>query len=353
MALIGEVAVGDRHVVLVILVLAQQMSLVLWRAHPLLCQAIVWTLQLGIQWWLELDFVIIGIAQVLVSFSLGTRLALVPGIALSLTLSSITVMAYVLWKQPPDLLSILNYLMQSVAMCVIPFLGGTAVAAEQRQAEKTLEVAARQHERDLLSTVVQERRRLAGELHDVAAHHVAGIVVQASAIERLVDRDPAAAKETVVQLRSQAKETLTGLRSVVSLFRDDTTEPGIEDVPALVSSIEQLGVRIDLLYPQAIELPRQESTAIYRVTQQAISNALQHSPATWIRVELTRTASAVELVVTNGATAQPGEHDRQGVGLNLMRERAHAIGGELHAGSTHEGGWQVTLRLPCVRRENR
>lgn len=352
-AIVDDAAVGGRSVVLAILILAQHLSLVLWRAYPLLCQAIVWSVQLGVVWSLDHNYVVIGLAQVLVSFSLGMRLALGPGIALSLTLSALTVVAHVAWKQPQDLPAIANYLLQTLSFHVLPFLGGHMVAAEQRQAEATLEAATRQHERDLLSTFFQERRRLAGDLHDVAAHHVAGIVVQASAIERLVDRDPAAAKEAVAQLRRQAKETLTGLRSVVGLLRDDTAEPGIEDVPALVSSIEQLGVRIELRYPQTIELPRQESTAIYRVAQQAISNALQHSPDTWIRVELMQTASAVELVVANGATSKSDEDGHRGVGLNLMRERANAVGGELDAGPTNEHGWQVTLRLPRERQENR
>ena len=109
----------------------------------------------------------------------------------------------------------------TLAIYLVPMLGGAALASSRRYEHSRQELLRREHGRQLEVALIQERRRLAGELHDVAAHHLVGIVVQAAALERLIDRDPQTAREAAQQLRRQAKETLSGLRSVVGLLRSD------------------------------------------------------------------------------------------------------------------------------------
>jgi len=231
--------------------------------------------------------------------------------------------------------------------------------------------------------LIQERRRLAGELHDVAAHHLAGIVVQAAALERLIDRDPQTAREATQQLRRQAKETLSGLRSVVGLLRSDEeaeeSSPGLRDLPELVASTRALGVDIELLDDGLLGdepgdgtthstsggvpsgdaaacmsvLSQRADTAVFRVAQQAISNALQHAPGAPITVKVTRLEAAFELSVLNGpARRLPTDPGGGGTGLTVMRERTDAVGGSLQAGPVEGGGWRVRLVLPLAREED-
>lgn len=339
-------ALGERSWIVVTILLIQTLSLVLWRRHPLLCQVLVWALQLLLLAVLP-GFYATGIAQVVISFCLGMTMPPVRGIALLtiLAVSESVVAAVALglgsWRERADLAFDL------ITYYVLPFLGGVIVVQQRRASEALREAEARGHEREVKITLAQERRRLAGELHDVAAHHLAGIVVQAAAIERLIDRDPAAAKQAAAQLRGQGKTTLNELRSVVGLLRDNATPAGLRDLPDLVATTAALGVKVELDCPdEPPPLPPETDAAAYRVAQQAISNALQHAPEAWIRVRVSESPGAVELVVDNGPSSRPGQLGTGGTGLALMRERALAVGGELTAGATTGGGWRVQLRLP-------
>ena len=100
-----------------------------------------------------------------------------------------------------------------LAIYLVPMLGGAALASSRRYEHFRQELQLREHERQLESALIQERRRLAGELHDVAAHHLAGIVVQAAALERLIDRDPQTAREAGATAAPTGQGDPLGLRS--------------------------------------------------------------------------------------------------------------------------------------------
>ena len=361
---------------------AEGLALVLWRSRPPVCQALVWSAEVVTLLLLPATYNASGYGQLVVSFGMGMRFPLrrtAPLLAaLSLSYSAIAT-----WRQPsvPWQLHMVNALV-TLAIYLVPMLGGAALASSRRYEHSRQELLRREHGRQLEVALIQERRRLAGELHDVAAHHLAGIVVQAAALERLIDRDPQTAREAAQQLRRQAKETLSGLRSVVGLLRSDEeaeeSSPGLRDLPELVASTRALGVDIELLDGGLLDgepgetasvrasgsaptdvptgmpiLSAMAEAAVFRVVQQAISNALQHAPGAPITVELRREEDSLELSVLNGPARRPStDPGGGGTGLTVMRERADAVGGSLHAGPVEGGGWRVRLVLPLDREED-
>ena len=362
---------------------AEGLALVLWRSRPLVCQALVWSAEAVTLLLLPATYNASGYGQLVVSFGMGMRFPLRRAAPLLAALS-LSYSAIATWRQPsvPWQLHMVNALV-TLAIYLVPMLGGAALASSRRYEHSRQELLRREHGRQLEVALIQERRRLAGELHDVAAHHLAGIVVQAAALERLIDRDPQTAREATQQLRRQAKETLSGLRSVVGLLRSDEeaeeSSPGLRDLPELVASTRALGVDIELLdggllgdEPGDVTthstsggvpsgdaaacmsvLSQRADTAVFRVTQQAISNALQHAPGAPITVKVTRLEAALELSVLNGpARRLPTDPGGGGTGLTVMRERADAVGGALQAGPVEGGGWRVRLVLPLDREED-
>ena len=349
---------------------AEGLALVLWRSRPLVCQALVWSAEVATSLLLPAGYVASGYGQLVVSFSMGMRFPL-RRTAAALTALSLAYSAVDNWRDPPEQWQLaMTRVLVTLAACLLPMLGGAALASSRRYEHSRQELLRREHGRQLEVALIQERRRLAGELHDVAAHHLAGIVVQAAALERLIDRDPQTARDAAQQLRRQAKETLSGLRSVVGLLRSDAEagepSPGLRDLSELVASTRTLGVDIELLdggilssradeadVGDALILSPLADTAVFRVAQQAISNALQHAPGAPITVKVTRLEAALELSVLNGpARRPPTDPGGGGTGLTVMRERTDAVGGSLQAGPVEGGGWRVRLVLPLAREED-
>ena len=358
---------------------AEGLALVLWRSRPLVCQALVWSAEVATSLLLPAGYVASGYGQLVVSFGMGMRFPL-RRTAAALTALSLAYSAVDNWRDPPNQWELaMTRVLVNLAACLLPMLGGAALASSRRYEHSRQELLRREHGRQLEVALIQERRRLAGELHDVAAHHLAGIVVQAAALERLIDRDPQTARDAAQQLRRQAKETLSGLRSVVGLLRSDEeveeATPGLRDLSELVASTRALGVDIDLFDDgllgdepgdatthstssgapsgdTAARIPvlsQRADTAVFRVAQQAISNALQHAPGAPITVEVRRLETALELTVLNGPAHRPStDPGGGGTGLTVMRERADAVGGSLHAGPVEGGGWRVRLVLPLA-----
>ena len=362
---------------------AEGLALVLWRSRPLVCQALVWSAEVATSLLLPAGYVASGYGQLVVSFSMGMRFPL-RRTAAALTALSLAYSAVDNWRDPPNQWELaMTRVLVNLAACLLPMLGGAALDSSRRYEHSRQELLRREHGRQLEVALIQERRRLAGELHDVAAHHLAGIVVQAAALERLIDRDPQTARDAAQQLRRQAKETLSGLRSVVGLLRSDEeveeSTPGLRDLPELVASTRALGVDVELLDGGLLGdepgdgtthttsggvpsgdaaacmpvLSQRTDTAVFRVAQQSISNALQHAPGAPITVELRRTEDSLELTVLNGPAHRPStDPGGGGTGLTVMRERTDAVGGSLHAGPVEGGGWRVRLVLPLAREED-
>lgn len=204
------------------------------------------------------------------------------------------------------------------------------------------------------SAVAAERTRMARELHDIAAHHLTGLVVQAGAAERLVDVDPERAKQSLRSVRSQGRETLDSLRSIVGILREtgdgaDGTAPvpGLRDVGELVAAARTAGTAVDEQVDGELPslAPLADVTA-YRTVQEALANARRHAPDAPVQLTTTARPGRLVLVVENEVPSRPASSAPAGYGLVGMRERAALVGGLLEAGPTGTGTWRVRLELP-------
>ncbi|MDO5080608.1 sensor histidine kinase [Buchananella hordeovulneris] len=317
------------------------LALIWWRTRPLLAQGLIFPLHLAVVSLLPLEIHLSGIAQALVAFSLGRRLPLRRAATITSSLATLTLLVTVLAKHP-TWLDTAHLLLNQAFDFLLPLVGGAMLASRARHEQAVRQLAAAEQDKQLATALAEERRRLASELHDVAAHHLAGLVVQAAALERLIDRDPARAKEAAKHLRGMGKEALTGLRAVVKLLRHDDPQRGLADIPDLVATTRQLGVTITLDQAQTPLLPPLSDAAAYRIAQQAISNAIQHAPGAPIHVEVAGNGLRVRNARGQGEVGLGSG----GVGLEVMRERAAAIRAILDVGPTDTGGWQVQLTWP-------
>ncbi|MEU7751842.1 sensor histidine kinase [Micromonospora sp. NPDC049171] len=237
------------------------------------------------------------------------------------------------------------------------FFGETAWVAARRehelrtQAEDLRRSQAESRERAVLG----ERVRIARELHDVVAHHVSVMGVQASACRRVFDRDPGKARTALTAIEQSARTAVDELRRMLGVLRTsgtaDATPPAAGDVDRIGELVERAraaGLTATLgVYGDPVALPESVSQAAYRVTQEAVTNTLKHAGADLLDVRVRYLAREVEVDVTDdGRTG--GRADAVGLGLIGMRERVTAHDGDLEAGPRAGGGWRVRARFPLA-----
>ncbi len=228
---------------------------------------------------------------------------------------------------------------------------GYIVGARGRRAEE-LARRANRLEREREHVVGEERARLARELHDIVAHSVSVIAVQAQAGEALMD-EPERAAAAFRSIQATSHQALVELRRLLGLLRavegpaDRAPQPGLSEVDELVEQMRAAGLTIDLSVhgsPRRVD-PGVDLSA-YRVVQEALTNALRHAGPARARVEIRYLPHAIEVEVVDdgrGSAAAAGAH---GHGLVGMRERVTLYGGEVSAGSAPGGGFAVRARLP-------
>lgn len=246
---------------------------------------------------------------------------------------------------------------------VIPLLLAAVLRArrESRESQRR-ELDALRRERDALvdASVARERTAMARELHDIAAHHLSGIALMASAVERQIGADPDAARDAAVQIRAESTAVLQNLRRVVGLLRDDgaagrsvETFASLPDLVERASADHAADVQLRMLRsasgrPFGSGVGPLAQLAAYRTVQEALANAAMHAPDADSVVEIDDTdAAEVRIVVRNApAVTTPEPPSGGGYGLVGMRERADLVGAELHHDRTSEGGWEVRLTIP-------
>ena len=203
--------------------------------------------------------------------------------------------------------------------------------------------------------VLEERSRIARELHDVVAHHMSLIAVRAETAPYRLSDLPESARAEFGSLSEVAREALTDMRRLLGVLRDDrpaslAPQPQLTDLPALVDAARQAGVSVELSVPPALDhVPSGVGVCAYRIVQESLSNASQHAPGAAVTVSVTHDSGAVLLQVANGpgGPAGPFQNDRRpGHGLTGMRERVALLGGSLSAGPAPEGGFVVSAVLP-------
>lgn len=208
-----------------------------------------------------------------------------------------------------------------------------------------------------------ERLELARELHDVVAHHVAGIVVQAQAGRLIATKRPETVESTLAGIESAGNDALAAMRRVVSLLRDTDdaggVTPGPEQLSDLAGRFAAHGPVVQLLLPDENRpfWPPEVTTTVYRVVQEALTNVVLHAPAAHtVTVSVDNDPSGVTVEVTDDAPAGPSVPSwfasNGGYGLVGMRERVEALGGTLHAGPGPGSGWVVRATVPLPARSN-
>lgn len=199
----------------------------------------------------------------------------------------------------------------------------------------------------------EERVALARELHDTVAHHVSAIAVQAQAGGVVAHQHPDRAAEVLAAIESEASRTLAEMRAMVSVLRDGdavTYSPvrGVADLPSLARSDSTPDVTVAIDDALA-GLPRSVDTALYRLGQESLTNALRHArDATHVEIDVRREGSTVVLRVSDDGRSERGVTLEPGFGLRGMAERAHLLGGSFCAGPAADGGWVVEAALPMT-----
>jgi signal transduction histidine kinase len=212
-------------------------------------------------------------------------------------------------------------------------------------------IALRQRDRDL--AVVEERRRIARDLHDVAAHHLSALVVRNKLARRVGSTK--ALEEAADFSATTAREALDSLRQVVGVLGNRegaamTPQPTLADLDAMFLRLAEAGLNVHRNDHSANIRPRRDvELAVVRITQEALTNVLRHrGPGqAWFRLEAT--SSSIELSIEDDGPIDiihPVEGGRAGHGLVGMTERAQACGGQLHVGLSSRGGWRVAATLP-------
>jgi signal transduction histidine kinase len=237
-----------------------------------------------------------------------------------------------------------------------PYAGGLAVAS-RRRASAELEQRAREleEEREIFATqsVRYERARIARELHDIVAHSVSLMVVQANAGERLATLDTDAAAEAFSSISEAAQQAEAEIDRLVELLNDTSPAPlatGLRIVEELVSRAQASGVAISCqLRGDIDDLTEGGADAAYRMVQEGITNAIKHAPGAPIEVTVHGDNDGVEVRVVNGPAGSGFsglEHTGGGHGLAGMRERVLQCGGTFVACPTQGSGWELRARFP-------
>ncbi|MFE5340416.1 sensor histidine kinase [Isoptericola sp. NPDC056578] len=213
-------------------------------------------------------------------------------------------------------------------------------------------------------TVLEERTRIARELHDVVAHHMSVIAIQADAAPHRVPAPPEELVGAFGDIRAGALSGLTELRRILGVLRSeerpdagspDAPQPTLDGLDELVAGVRAAGLDVTTAVSGARRrLPDGVELSAYRIVQEALSNTLRHAPGAAARVQLDYAPDVLRLRVVNSpgsrpATAFPGA----GHGIPGMRERAAMLGGDLTAGPTPDGGYEVAARLAAPTSEER
>jgi signal transduction histidine kinase len=218
------------------------------------------------------------------------------------------------------------------------------------QAERTdLEQARR--------AVLEERARIARELHDVVAHHMSLIAVRAETAPYRLSGLPEPVRAEFGALSEAAREALTDMRRLLGVLRHDSPamrapQPQLSDLPGLIEDARHAGVPVELSVPPALgQVPSGVGVCAYRIVQESLSNASRHAPGAAVTVSVAHDARAVLLRVANGPSGLPGPSGNghgpgPRHGLTGMRERVALLGGSLSAGPSPDGGFIVSAVLP-------
>jgi len=216
--------------------------------------------------------------------------------------------------------------------------------------ERVFDGGARRAEEESRRAVEEERGRITRELHDVLAHSVSMMTVQASAVRRLLKPEQEREREALLTVEETGRQALAEMRRLLGIMRSEhevaslAPQPGIGTLPELVDQVRRSGLSVELTVEGApVRLPAGVDLSAYRIVQEALTNALGHAGPAHAWVAVRYGSDDVEIEVAND-----GRADGDGHGLAGMRERVSLCGGELDCGPRPGGGFRISARLPVT-----
>jgi signal transduction histidine kinase len=250
---------------------------------------------------------------------------------------------------------------RNLGLCLVAIIAGDWLRARREAAERAADAASAQ----ALRQIGDERLQIAREIHDVVAHAMTAINVQAGVAAHLIDRDPHQAHDALLAIKRTSGDALAELRATLNMLRG--TDPsvghtaplgpsaGLHDLAPLASGLRDAGVDVELDVASVADLPAPVQSTGYRIVQEALTNIARHAHASHASVQVRREPQAVTIEVFDdglgdgdggGDGVADGEGAPFGNGLRGMRERAVAVGGSVDAGRCVGGGWRVRASLP-------
>ncbi|MER5887093.1 histidine kinase [Streptomyces sp. NPDC001941] len=241
-----------------------------------------------------------------------------------------------------------------IALLVVTMVHIRRTAAREVTEQQTVTAQERS-----MRTLLEERTTIARELHDVVAHHMSVVAIQAEAAPYRVQDPPPELEQAFVTIRENAVAALTELRRVLGVVRaedyqaPDAPQPTLADLDGLLANVREAGLGVEKTVTGAVrELPQGVELSAYRIVQEALSNVLRHAPGASAKVEVGYVLGGLGLRVVNGPARglvkpSPGA----GHGITGMRERVSMLDGELTARATEDGGYEVAAFVPVPREE--
>ncbi|WP_344611742.1 sensor histidine kinase [Dactylosporangium salmoneum] len=337
----------------------------------------------GGQVWYVLCSVLIGLSIALVASRplLAWRLAFLTAILASLrvhlhqgtpwTFQPVQILSYplilfvvavrhrrgvVIWAGVSAVLLILSYVQpQNIAGLMLALLAVLVVGDQIRRRREVQRALAEEEERTELAqarqAVVEQRNRIAREMHDVVAHHMSLIAVRAETAVYRIEGVPPAVAEELQAIAGTSREALTEMRRLLGVLRDDSVpltepQPTLDELAGLVREAREAGVPVEFAPLPGVEVPPGVGLAAFRIVQEALSNARRHAAGSPVTIRLSRDESDLTVFVRNELTNGGPHSDAKGHGLLGMRERAAAVGGTLTAGPVEDRGYEVVATLP-------
>ncbi len=245
-----------------------------------------------------------------------------------------------------------------VALVAVPVLAAEALRNRRSYVQlllERLELAERTREEEAQRRAEQERLRIARELHDVVAHTLTTINVQAGVAAHLLDGDPGHARDTLATIEAASHDALDELRALLGVLRESDgadaplePTPGLDSVSSLVDRVRESGgeISLDVVGERPERIPDAVQLAAFRIVQESLTNARRHAPGAAARVRLAYEGDRLRVAIENDSgPARNGNGHTSGIGILGMRERATALGGSLNAAPSSEG-FRVEAELP-------
>jgi len=250
-----------------------------------------------------------------------------------------------------------NFLLNSMLFLPIWWFGNTLRKSREQtlQLRERTEQLEREREENARRAVVDERIRIARELHDVLAHHVSVMGIQAGAARQVLKQYPEKALNSLSLIETSSRQAVSELYRLLGLLRDEkqveklTPQPSLQQLEKLVTDMQNVGLQVDVkIEGEKREIPEMVDLSAFRIIEEALTNTLKHAGATKATININYHNSMLILDITDNGhgIVTDSQIASGGKGLIGMRERANLVNGEFWAGNGPNGGFRVKVKLP-------